>query len=110
MGAVIDTAAILAKMGRGDPEPIAFNRNAYGPWFRMMSDEVIQTDEQLGRRNIGSLSLEAALGLPGAEAMNLDACVQKINLWARGVREYTGKPGRCFSESPTSMTSPAASF
>ena len=106
----MDTAAILAKMGRAHTEPIAVDTNAYGPWFRMMSGEVTQTDEQLSRRDIGSLNLEAALGLPWAEGLDLDACVQKINLWAKGVREYTRNNWPVFQRSPERHEFSVASF
>ena len=84
-----DTAAVLAKMGRDAPEPIVVDTRAYGPWFHMMANKACQTDQQLGNRDIGSLNLEAALGLPGAESLDLEAYVQRLNNWAYLVRAYT---------------------
>jgi hypothetical protein len=96
----MDTAAILAKMGRDAPEPIVIDTRAYGPWFRMMCSETTQTDQQLGGRDIGSLNLEAALGLPGAENLNLDACVQKLDAWAKQVGAFTQDHWHLFQRSP----------
>jgi hypothetical protein len=96
----MDTATILAKVGRDAPEPIVIDTKAYGPWFRMMSGETTQTDEQLAARDIGSLNLEAALGLPGAENLDLDACVQKLNAWAKHLRAYTRDRWHLFQCSP----------
>ncbi|MGO8745862.1 MAG: transglutaminase family protein [Thermoguttaceae bacterium] len=96
----MDTATILATMGRDAPEPIVIDTKAYGPWFHMMSCETTQSDQQLGGRDIGSLNLEAALGLPGAENLNLDACVEKLNAWAKQVRAYTQDHWYLFQRSP----------
>jgi len=96
----MDTATILARMGRDVPEPFFIDARAYGPWFQMMARETTQTDQQLRKRDIGSLNLEAALGLPHAEDLDLDACVQKLNTWARQVRAYTQDRWELFLRSP----------
>jgi hypothetical protein len=97
----MDTTAILAKFGRDAPPPMTVDLRECGPWFRMMARETQYTDQQLANRDIGSLNLEAALGLPGAETLNLDACVQKLNEWARQVRSYTEEHWPKFLWSPT---------
>ena len=96
----METAAILAKMGCDAPERTVIDASAYGPWFRMMFRETTRTNEQLGTRDIGSLNLEAAIGLPGAENQNLDACVQTLNAWAKHLRVYTQGHWRLFQCSP----------
>ncbi|MCX7427984.1 MAG: hypothetical protein NTW96_20440 [Planctomycetia bacterium] len=96
----MDTATILAKVGRDAPEPGAIDTRAFGPWFHMMARETTQSDEQLGRRDIGSLNVEAALGLPGAENLDLDASVQQLNAWAAQLRAFTERRWPLFQRSP----------
>lgn len=106
----MDTATILAKMGRDAPEPIVIDAKAYGPWFQIMCRETTQSDQQLGARDIGSLNIEAALGLPGTENLSLDACVQKLNHWAREVQAYTQHHGHLFQRSPEKYGSSRGQF
>ena len=96
----MDTAAIIAKMGCGAPGPIELDRTAYGPWFHRMADEVLLTDEQLRGQDIGWLNIEAAVGLPGAENLNVHACVLKINNWARQVEAFTREHWDLFQSAP----------
>ena len=110
LGPTMDTAAILAKMGCDAPNPIIVDTWAYGPWFRMMAAETTQSDEQLGKRDIGSLNLEAALGLPGAEGLNVDGCVQKLNMWAELVRHNTEGRWYMFLRSPDKYDHSPAKF
>ena len=62
----MDTASIIEQVGGDVQGPIALDPSDYGPWFKLMTREALSSDEQLGGRDIGSLNLEAALGLPGA--------------------------------------------
>ena len=96
----MDAFAIFAKMRRHSSEPFVIDTKAYGAWFEMMSREATQTDEELAGRDIALLNLEAALGLPGAENLNLDGCVQKLNAWAKQVGIYTQDHWHLFERSP----------
>jgi hypothetical protein len=96
----MNTAAILASMGRDLPDPLVIDTVAHGPWFQMMWGETTLTDQQLGACDIGLMNLKAAIGLPGAENLNLDACVRKLNAWAGQVQIYTEENWHRFQRSP----------
>lgn len=106
----MDAAAILSKVGRNVPDPVVLDTKAYGPWFRMMAAQTTLSDDQLRRRDIGSLNLQAALGLPGAESLNLDAAVQKLNAWAEAARQYTEARWHMFLRSPERYEHSPATF
>jgi hypothetical protein len=106
----MDTVAILAKIGLDAPQPMTVDLRECGPWFRMMARETGYSDQQLANRDIGSLNLEAALGLPGTERLNLDACVQKLNSWAKQLRAYTEEHWPRFVNSPKKYGGTPARF
>jgi hypothetical protein len=106
----MDTAAILAKIGLDAPRPMTVDLRECGPWFHMMARETGYSDQQLANRDIGSLNLEAALGLPGTAALNLDACVQKLNAWAKQLRAYTEEHWPKFVKSPRKCGGTPARF
>ena len=96
----MDTASIIEQVGGDVQGPIALDPSDYGPWFKLMTREALSSDEQLGGRDIGSLNLEAALGLPGAENLDIHACVLKLNAWAERVRAFTAEHWDLFDRTP----------
>jgi hypothetical protein len=47
------------------------------------------TDSLLAQHDIGLLNLMSGLGLPGAENLNIEACIERLDAWASGIRAYT---------------------
>ena len=105
-----DPADILAKMGYDGPVPVHIDAGSCSPWFRMMFDTAILAEELLDNQDIGSLNLKAAAGLPGAEAMRVDPCVQTLNAWSRQVRAFTEEHWSQFERSPGRFNNSAACF
>jgi hypothetical protein len=54
----------------------------------------------LCRLGIDMLNLLCAKGLPGAERMNIDLCLRKIDQWADKVKSYTSSMVRVFVRQP----------
>ena len=105
-----DPADILAKMGYDWGRRVVINSDSCDPWFRMMADTTGLSDEELGNQDIGSLNLKAAVGLPGAETMSVDACVQTLNAWSGRVRAFTDEHLKQFEESPEKFDGSLARF
>jgi regulator of sirC expression with transglutaminase-like and TPR domain len=108
--ASMTTTEVLSKLGAGLTGYVTVNTRDHGPWFRMIAAETMLSDEQLRNRDIGHLNLEAAIGLPGAEDLNLDACVQTLNAWAERVQEYTESRWHLFLRSPEKYENSPAYF
>ncbi len=47
------------------------------------------SNEQLGRYDIAAINLACAEGLPGADEIDHDYCLNKLDGWAEAVRDYT---------------------
>jgi hypothetical protein len=106
----MNTAAVLSKLRPEPAGPITVDTRDHGPWFRMMAAETMLSDEQLFGREIGLLNLEAAMGLPGAENLNLNACMEMLNVWAEQVRAYTESRWYMFLRSPEEYENSPAYF
>lgn len=85
--AEIDTAAALTVFGWGGIQRV--DTWAYDPWFRRMAQFVSMPEEKLGRLDIGAKNIECAMGLPGAEKLDVKACALKLNDWAKQVGQFT---------------------
>ena len=105
-----DTADVIAKMGYGWPGPVRISGGACDPWFRVMADAAVLPDEKLGSQDIGSLNFKAAVGLPGAESLRVDACVQTLNAWSSRVRAFTEEHWSQFARSPEAFNGSPACF
>ena len=105
-----DPLNVVVRMGHGWPDRVTINAGSCDPWFRMMADTTRLSDEELGKQDIGSLNLKAAVGLPGAERTSVHACVQVLNDWAKQVRAYTEDRWHTFERSPAGCNHSAAQF
>ncbi len=47
------------------------------------------SDEELGRYDIAAVNLACAVGLPGAEVIDVAGCLAKLDEWAEGIRRTT---------------------
>jgi regulator of sirC expression with transglutaminase-like and TPR domain len=105
-----DPADILVKMGYDWPGALRIDGAECSPWFNMMADTTLLPEEVLGNLDIGFLNLETAIGLPGAESLNVDACVETLNAWSRQVRVYTEGHLSQFEKSPEKFNNSPACF
>ncbi|NLF08070.1 MAG: hypothetical protein GX594_08830 [Pirellulaceae bacterium] len=85
----MDTNAAIALFGWGAPNGQCVDTWAYGTWFRRMAHFVSLPEEELSRLDIGAKNIECALELPGAGKLDVDACVLKLNDWAKHVQNFT---------------------
>jgi hypothetical protein len=106
----MEAGIVLAKIGRDAPEPMIVEPREFGPWFCMMAARAELSDEALAGLDVGFLNLLAALGLPGTENVNVDACVQTLNTWAQQVQAYTAGWWHLFVRSPEEYNHSAAEF
>lgn len=60
----------------------------------------METDEQLGRRDVAWTNLYAARGLPGSEATNVAACLAKLDEWAARVQHETERCWHLYDRAP----------
>ena len=56
---------------------------------RSLEHLLAMTPEQLAKADIAEMNLLCATGLPGAEDMDIDKCLAKLDQWAGRVREVT---------------------
>jgi regulator of sirC expression with transglutaminase-like and TPR domain len=68
------------------------------------------SDEELAARDIAETNLQCALGLPGAEDLDIFACLKKLDAWAQLVRQNTETWWPMFIKSPQDFDSSAAHF
>jgi hypothetical protein len=68
------------------------------------------SDAQLALRDIAETNLHCALGLPGAENLDIPACLNKLDYWARIVRQNTEKWRPKFLKSPEKYEHSYAQF
>jgi hypothetical protein len=64
----------------------------------------------LCRLGIDTINLLCALGLPGAEKMDIDHCLRKIDEWTDTVRTYTAKMRYLFEREPSRFSHSLAYF
>lgn len=57
--------------------------------FTSLSVLLRSSDEELSAVDVAAVNLACAIDLPGAETLNVVACLETLNGWAEGVRRYT---------------------
>ncbi|HET6879474.1 MAG TPA: hypothetical protein VFI31_04945 [Pirellulales bacterium] len=63
-------------------------------------DPSVVADELLASLDIAAVNLACAKGLPGAEALDIPACLAKIDEWSEKVREATSRNFDKFKDEP----------
>ncbi|MGB7157989.1 MAG: hypothetical protein WBD40_07970 [Tepidisphaeraceae bacterium] len=61
-----------------------------------LQDLLASTPEQLAKYDIAEMNLLCATGLPGAEDLDIAACMRTLDLWAGHVRQKTIEKARLF--------------
>ena len=73
---------------------------AISPWFHRMAAMAVLTNAQLARHDVAVLNLLAAVGLPGAEDLDIRPHLQTLDAWTRGIRAYTEDCWPAFLRAP----------
>ena len=60
-------------------------------WSLARFEPSLITDELLASLDITEVNLACAQGLPGAEEMDISACLNKLDAWADKVRHTTSR-------------------
>jgi hypothetical protein len=68
------------------------------------------SDAELGRYDIAAVNLACAVGLPGAEAIDIASCLQKLDAWAEQVRIETQLAWGRFHRNPANWDGSQALF
>lgn len=56
-----------------------------------LGDFVAMTDEQLAREDLAMVNLLCALGLPGAENLDIGSCLKTLDKWAATIKQETDR-------------------
>jgi hypothetical protein len=106
-------AASTGRLGANKAtRPIAANplEGAYSRWLSIASRLVQMPDEKLGAFDIAELNLGAAFGLPGAQDMDVVACLAKLSRWTDLVRVNTDHWWQRFARSPGEFDNSPSQF
>ena len=78
--------------------------------FHSLDDLLKMTPADLAKVDLAEMNLLCATGLPGAENLNLDRCLTRLDEWAQRVRYWTDKSMWDFRQHPQNFRNSEAKF